>query len=73
LLGLLFEPDPAVDRGDRELPDSGDVAKLIDDLRRELAGWCEHQRGRLAGAGLEQVGDRQAEGQSFARAGRGLD
>ena len=30
MLGLLFDPDPAVDRGDRELSDSGDVAKLID-------------------------------------------
>ena len=72
-LGLLLEPDPAVDRGDREPPDPSDVAKLIDDLAGELAGRREHQRGRLAAAGLEQVGDRHAEGQGLARAGRGLN
>ncbi len=72
-LGLLLEPDPAVDRGDREPPDPSDVVKLIDDLSGELAGWREHQRDRLTAAGIEQVGDRQAEGQGLARAGRGLD
>ena len=72
-LGLLLEPNAAVDRGDREPPDPSDVANLIDDLRGELASWREHQRGRLAAVGLEQVGDRQAEGQGLARAGRGLN
>ena len=49
------------------------VAQLVDDLQRELAGRGEDQRRRAAVVGLDQVDERDAEGERLARAGRRLD
>jgi hypothetical protein len=72
-LGLLLDPDPAIDGGDRERLRGGEVVQVVDDLERELAGRGQDQARRAAVAGLDQLDHRQAEGERLARSGRGLD
>ena len=73
LLGLLLEPDAAVDRGDRERPGGGDVVQIVDDLQGELAGRGEDQRRGTAVVGLDALDQRDPEGEGLARAGGRLD
>ena len=72
-LGLLLEPDAAVDGGDREGAGGRDVVQLVHDLKRELAGRREAERRRAPGLGRDQVDERHPEGEGLARAGRRLD
>ena len=46
VLGLLDQADAAVDRRDAQRAGVRDLADVIDDLRRELAGRREHERRR---------------------------
>jgi hypothetical protein len=51
----------------------GDTVELVDDLAGELAGRRQDQGGGALGALLDQVDQRDAEGERLARSGRGLD
>jgi hypothetical protein len=73
LLGLVVDADAAVHGGDLERAGVHHAGELVDDLRRELAGRREDQRGRPGAVGVEAVGHRHAEGERLARAGRRLD
>ena len=72
-LDLRGEADAAVDGGDPEVAGIGDRAQLLDDLGRQLPGGSEDQGRGVAGAGLEELDQRDAEGERLARAGRRLD
>ena len=75
LAGLALERDAAVDRGDLQRACVGDVPRLLDDLRRELAGGGEDERRGALGRRLEAVDERHAEGERLAgpRGGRDED
>ena len=75
LTGLALERDAAVDRGDLQRACVGDVPRLLDDLRRELAGGGEDERGGARGRRLDAVDERHAEGERLAgpRGGRDED
>jgi hypothetical protein len=73
LLGLVVDADAAVDGGDGELARLHHGRQLVDDLRRELTRRRKHERGGPGAAGIDDVGERHAEGERLARAGRRLD
>jgi hypothetical protein len=75
LAGLALERDAAVDRGDLQRACVGDVPRLLDDLRRELAGGGEDERRGALGRRLDAVDERHAEGERLAgpRGGRDED
>ena len=73
LLGLVVDPDAAVDGGDLERAGVHHAGELVDDLRGELARRGEDQRLRPGAVGVEPVGHRHAEGERLARSGRRLD
>ena len=73
LLGLVVDPDAAVDGGDLEPAGVHDAGQLVDDLRGELTRRGEHQGGGPGALGVDQVGHRNAEGERLAGAGRRLD
>ena len=72
-LDLRAEADAAVDGGDLGGRGRGDRVELVDDLARQLAGRRQDEGGEAACAGLDQVDQRDAEGERLARAGRRLD
>ena len=69
VLGLLDQADAAVDGGDAQRAGVGDAADLVDDLGRELARRCEHQRRRARVLGADALDERDPERERLARAG----
>jgi hypothetical protein len=69
---LLWDPHAAVDHGDLQGAGAHDVAQLLDDLQRELAGGRQDERGGASRVGRDKIGHRDTEGQGLARARRGL-
>ena len=69
-LGLRAEADAAVDGGDPQAAGVGDVAQLVDDLGRQLAGRCEDEGGGASAPGSIRSTSGNAEGERLARAGR---
>ena len=73
LAGLLLEADAAVHRADAQREGVGDLARLLDDLRGELAGRGEDQRGGArCRVRVEAVQQRDHERERLAGAGRAL-
>jgi hypothetical protein len=64
--GLLLKADAAVDGDDPQVAGPGDALHLVDDLRRELAGRGQDQRGRLGDGGIEPLHDRDRERERLA-------
>ncbi len=71
LTGLALERDAAVDGGDLQRACVGDVPRLLDDLRRELAGGGEDERRGARVGRLDAVDERDAEGERLAGSGGG--
>ena len=72
-LDLGTEADAAVDGGDAKAASVDERLELVDDLAGELPGRGEDEGLRPALARLDQVDERDAEGERLARAGRRLD
>ena len=67
---LFLEADATVDGRDPQRAGRRDVAKLVDDLGRELPRRREHERRGSRPAGVDRLDHRDAERERLARAGR---
>ena len=70
--GLALDANASVNGGDLQRAGVNDGQELVDDLGGEFPGGREHEGGGAAVVRLDAVGERNAEGERLARAGRGL-